>query len=144
MLNKQGQINRVAKIVPLTLLLLSAPAMSENNTPQDEGLVDMSDPLAVFTMAGFGVTNRGLNLKVAKSYDTGDTDKLGMNVIEIKGIYSDILGWESNTKDSVDSLRVRNFTVNPTNGRGSQIDMIYDLNSEAGSLSYSMLQALPA
>ncbi|MFT5674611.1 MAG: hypothetical protein ACI808_000533 [Paraglaciecola sp.] len=144
MLNKQGQINRVAKIVPLTLLLLSAPAMAENNTPPNESLADMSDPLAVFTMAGFGVTNRGLNLKAAKSYDTGNTDKLGMNVIEIKGIYSDTLGWESNTKDSVDSLRVRNLTVNTINGRGAQIDMSYDLNSEAGSLSYSLLQALPA
>lgn len=147
MLNKKGQISRVAKIVPLSLLsflLLSAPTMAESNPPQDEGLADMSDPLAVFTMAGFGVTNRGLNLKVAKSYDTGNTDKLGMNVIEVKGIYSDTLGWESNTKDSVDSLRVRNFTVNPVTGRGAQIDMSYDLNSEAGTLSYSMLQALPA
>lgn len=143
MLNKKiGQIYSVTKIVSLTLFL-STPAMAEDNSTKDKGLADMSDPLAVFSMAGFGVTNRGLNIKLAKSYDTGNPNQLGMNLIEIKGIYSDTLGWEDNTKDSVDSLRVRNLTVNPTNGRGAQIDMSYDLRSEAGSLSYSMLQALP-
>lgn len=139
-MRKKRIISKVASV----MLLLSTQAMAENNSAKDEGLADMSDPLAVFTMAGFGITNRGVNLKVAKSYDTGSVDKLGMNLIEVKGIYSDTLGWEDDTKDSVDSIRIRNLTVNPTNGQGAQIDMSYDLNNEAGSLSYSMLQALPA
>ncbi len=129
MLNKKiDQIKRVTKVVPLTLLL-SAPAMAENNSAQDEGLADMSDPLAVFTMAGFGLTNRGLNIKVAKSYDTGNINKLGMNLIEIKGIYSDALGWEDDAKNSVDSIRVRNLTVNPNTGLGAQVDLSYVLDS---------------
>lgn len=135
-------ISIVAKAVSMTLLL-SASVMAESNTSEDEGLADMSDPLAVFTMAGFGITNRGINLKIAKSYDTGDENQLGMNLIEVKGIYGDTLGWENDVNDSIDSLRVRNLTVNPNTGQGAQIDMSYDLNSEAGSISYSMLQALP-
>lgn len=157
---KIGQMGKMAPIA-LLVLLLSVAAMAdngamskeedkvsdaeviENNNTKDEGLADMSDPLAVFTMAGFGVTNRGLNLKVAKSYDTGNPNKLGMNLIEIKGIAGDILGWEDDANDSIDSIRVRNLTVNPNTGLGAQIDLSYDLNNEAGSLSYSMLQALP-
>lgn len=143
MLNKKtGQIYSVTKIVSLALLL-STSAMAEDNSTEDEGLADMSDPLAVFSMAGFGVTNRGLNIKIAKSYDTGNPNQLGMNLFEIKGIYSDTLGWEDNTVDSVDSIRLRNLTVNPATGLGAQIDMNYDLNNEAGGLSYAILQALP-
>lgn len=129
-------------MLPLAVLLSSSVMAESNKTPDDE-LADMSNPLAVFTMAGFGVTNRGLNVKVAKSYDTGDENELGMNVIEVKGIYSDTLGWEDNARNSIDSLRLRNLTVNPNTGLGGQIDASYWLESETGSLSYSLLQALP-
>ena len=135
-------IKTTAIVMPLAVLL-STSVLAEDATSPDDGLADMSDPLAVFTMAGFGVTNRGINIKLAKSYDTGNENKLGMNLLEIKGIYSDALGWESDAEDSVDSIRVRNLTVNPNTGLGAQIDMSYALDSEAGSLSYSMLQALP-
>ncbi|GAA03858.1 putative uncharacterized domain protein [Photobacterium leiognathi subsp. mandapamensis svers.1.1.] len=33
---------------------------------------DMSDPLAVYTQGGVGMSNNGLNLKMGKSYDTKD------------------------------------------------------------------------
>lgn len=137
-----SNLKTLSKIVPLAVLL-STPVMAESAKTPDDGLADMSNPLAVFTMAGFGVTNRGLNLKVAKSYDTGDENELGMNVVELKGLYSDALGWEDDAKDSVDSLRVRNLTVNPNTGLGGQVDVNYWFESETGSLSYSMLQALP-
>ena len=42
----------VTKIASLTLLL-SASAMAENTVTPDDGLADMSDPLAVFTMAAY-------------------------------------------------------------------------------------------
>ncbi|MEA3433789.1 MAG: hypothetical protein U9R13_04355 [Campylobacterota bacterium] len=161
-MGKINQMTSVAKIASLAVLL-SASAMANSDlvskaedviedaeTTKDDGLADMSDPLAVFSMAGFGVTNRGINLKLAKSYDTGSPDKMAMNIIEVKGIFSDSLGWEdfstNPSKDptnGVDSIRVRNFSVNPTTGSGAQIDLSYDLNSEAGALSYSLLQALP-
>ena len=134
--------NLVTKVASITLLL-STSVMAEDAATSVDGLADMSDPLAVFTMAGFGITNKGINLKLAKSYDTGMEDKLGMNLIEVKGIYGDTLGWEDNMNNSIDSIRVRNLTVNPNNGQGAQIDLNYDLNGEAGSLSYSVLQALP-
>ncbi|RHW77802.1 hypothetical protein [Colwellia sp. RSH04] len=132
----------VTKIASLTLLI-SASAIAEDATTSEDGLADMSDPLAVFTMAGAGITNKGINLKVAKSYDTGVDDKLGMNLFELKGIYGDTLGWEDNANNSIDSIRVRNLTVNPNTGLGAQIDLSYDFNSESGTLSYSLLQALP-
>lgn len=139
----QSKPNSVSVSVASVLLMISLPVIAEGEIKTDEALSDMSDPLAVYTMAGFGVTNRGINLKMAKSYDTGDVNQLGMNVIEIKGIYSDTLGWEDDAKDSIDSIRVRNLTVNPNTGLGAQIDMSYDLHSEAGNVSYSFLQALP-
>lgn len=137
-----NEIKKIAKIVPLAVLL-STSVMAEDTTTADDGFADMSNPLAVFTMAGFGVTNRGINLKVAKSYDTGDENELGMNVVELKGLYSDTLGWEDDAKNSIDSVRLRNLTVNPNTGLGGQIDLSYGFASETGSLSYSMLQALP-
>ena len=46
-------------------------------------------------------------------------------------------------KNSVDSIRLRNFGVDLTNGLGSQLDISYDFDTEAGSMSYSFIQALP-
>ncbi|MGR5543305.1 hypothetical protein ACPV5V_32610, partial [Vibrio campbellii] len=40
-----------------------AAALSLNEVA-DEELQDMSDPLAVYTLAGIGFTDKGLNLKV--------------------------------------------------------------------------------
>ena len=76
----------------------------------------MSDPLAVYTQIGGGSTNKGLNFKVGQAYDTGIATTAGMNVIEVKGIYGDALGWESDNKttDSIDSFRFRNFSVDLT------------------------------
>ena len=170
MLNiKIGQMGKVATIASLAVLL-SVSAMADTDieqtdpmtkfvdkiedaaeTAKDDGLADMSDPRAVFSMAGFGVTNRGINLKLAKSYDTGSPDKMAMNLIEVKGIFSDTLGWEDystnpakDATNGVDSMRVRNLSVNPNTGTGAQIDLTYDFNNEAGGLSYAILQALPA
>lgn len=106
---------------------------------------DMSDPLAVYTQAGFGVTNKGLNVKIGQTYDTGSDTTMGMNVIEMKGIYGEALGWDSNDKkdNSMDSIRFRNFSVDMTNGRGKQIDVNYSVESETLDASYSFIQALP-
>ncbi|MFS1934358.1 hypothetical protein [Vibrio splendidus] len=116
------------------------PTKRSTQQPQD-----MSDPLAVYTQAGFGVTNKGLNLKVGQSYDTGSDILMGMNVIEVKGIAGEWLGWSgSDSRDnSIDTLRFRNFTVNTTNGRGKQIDLNYNVEREELDASYSFIQALP-
>ena len=50
----------MAKRTSLALLfLVSLPVFSDDN----EKLQDMSDPLAVYTQAGVGYTNKGFNLK---------------------------------------------------------------------------------
>ena len=117
----------------------------------DGEVQDMSDPLAIYTQAGFGLTDKGLNLKVGQTYDTGDAATAGMNIIEIKGIYGDALGWrgDAQTTDSVDSFRIRNFKTNLTNGRAVQLDASYSLkpnlvSEESADVSYSIIQALPA
>ena len=111
---------------------------------------DMSDPLAVYTQAGGGFTNKGVNIKIGQSYDTGNDETMAMRVVEIKGIYGDALGWDESASidNSVDSIRFRNFEVNLTNGRGSQIDVNYNLDAnhlaeQSGDFSYSIIQALP-
>lgn len=106
---------------------------------------DMSDPMAVFTQAGVGVTNKGINLKIGQTYDTGNDATMGMNVIEIKGIGGEALGWSDDNlrNDSVDSVRFRNFTVDLNKGLGAQVDINYNFNSGAGMATYSLMQALP-
>ena len=130
-------------LLPLTLLAFTAALMAENNETSD--LKDMSDPLAVYTRAGIGVTNKGFNIKIGIQYKSDDSDKNVMNVYEIKGFEGDFIGWDGDYKrsNSVDSIRYRNFSVDTTNGRGTQIDITYDFHSDAGIASYSLLQGLP-
>ena len=126
-------------------MLLTLPLMllAENN--ETRTLKDMSDPLAVYTRVGVGITNRGLNIKVGLEYKSNDSDKSSMHVFEVKGIGGEALGWDGNyiRSNSVDSVRYRNFSVSKSNGRGTQIDVTYDRDSESGVLSYSLLQGLP-
>lgn len=111
---------------------------------------DMSDPLAIYTQVGFGITDKGLNLKMGQAYDTGKESTAGMNVFEMKGILGDALGWreEGVASDSIDSFRFRNFTANIKNGRAAQIDFSYNTKpnlvaEDSADLSYSFIQALP-
>jgi hypothetical protein len=111
---------------------------------------DMSDPLAVYTQAGVGATNLGMNVKIGRSYDPGKPNFMAMNLIEIKGLLGETLGWDNlNREDnSVDNIRFRNFKVDTTTGRGAQIDFIYNFDEthiakNTGELSYSFMQALP-
>lgn len=117
--------------------------------PEKE-LQDMSDPLAVYTQVGVGTTNRGLNLKIGKSYDPGKPKTMAMNVVEIKGMFGDALGWDNDKgyDNSIDLIRFRNFKVDMSNGRGGQIDFNYSfdknhLAEQSGDISYSLMQALP-
>jgi hypothetical protein len=106
-------------------------------------LQDMSDPLAVYTQAGIGYTDKGINIKLGNSYDPGVENVMAMNILEIKGIFGDALGTRDDLEDSIDFIRYRNFSVNTTNGQGSQIDVEFDLTLKAGSASYAFIQALP-
>ena len=126
-----------------TLLTLPLMLLAENN--ETKTLKDMSDPLAVYTRVGAGVTNRGLNIKIGLEYKSNDSDKNSMHVFEIKGIGGEAIGWDGDyvRSNSVDSVRYRNFSVSKSNGRGTQIDVTYDRHSESGVLSYSLLQGLP-
>lgn len=111
----------------------------------EEDIKDMSDPLAIYTQAGFGFSNKGLNIKIGQSYDTGNEKTGGMNLIEIKGMVGDVFGWDNKetTSDSIDAFRFRNFMVDLKTGRGTQIDINYNLHAESGVISYSIMQALP-
>ncbi|MGR5168624.1 hypothetical protein ACPV5L_15620 [Vibrio astriarenae] len=111
---------------------------------ESEEVQDMSDPLAVYTQVGAGYTDKGINIKIGQTFDTGEDTTMGMNIIELKGAMGDTLGWRDEANDSIDSLRFRQFGVDLTNGRGSQVDISYDFNNEAGAASYSFIQALPA
>ncbi len=119
-------------------LALANPALAE-----EEQLQDMSDPLAVYTQAGAGYTNKGLNVKVGQTHDTGVPTTMAMTVLELKGAGGESLGWDNDATNSLDSFRVRQFEADMTNGRGTQLDLNYDLNNEAGTFSYSFIQALP-
>ena len=76
--------------VVTTITLMTAVIYADSNTTDD--VQDMSDPLAVYTQAGVGITNKGINFKVGQAYDTGNPSTMGMNIIEIKGIAGETLG----------------------------------------------------
>ncbi|MGR5066308.1 hypothetical protein [Photobacterium sp. DNB22_13_2] len=125
------------------VVYLGACLVSVTAIANEEVVQDMSDPLAVYTQVGSGVTDKGLNLKVGQTYDTGKDDTAAINIIEVKGFLGEQVGWNDSRDDSVDSLRFRNFSANIANGRARQIDVQYDLKTESGTASYSLIQALP-
>jgi hypothetical protein len=53
----------------------------------------MSDPMAIYTQVGMGFTDKGLNFKFGKTYEIGKQNQGGMNLVEIKGLAGDSLGW---------------------------------------------------
>ena len=127
------------------LLLIAALLILATSTlaGTDDDVQVMSDPLAVYTQLGLGYTDKGLNLKAGKSYDSGKEATMAMNVFEIKGMLGEALGWRDNAVNSIDSFRFRNFKVDMTDGRGTQIDATWNRNTNSGSASYSLMQALP-
>jgi hypothetical protein len=136
------------KKTALFVALLATSQMSfagSNDATNDDQVQDMSDPLAVYTQAGAGVSDKGLNVKVGQTYDTGNPETMGMNIIEVKGVAGEALGWSGNSDrdNSIDSFRFRNFSVNTTNGRGAQVDLNYNVEQESLNASYSFIQALP-
>lgn len=124
-------------LIGLTALFSGLVVAEETNEIQD-----MSDPLAVYTQLGMGVSDTGLALKVGQTYDTGKENTAGMNIIELRGAMGESLGL-NDADDSIDHIRFRNFTANLKNGRGAQINVEYDVDSEKGNASYSFIQALP-
>lgn len=138
------------RISPIALLVSTLSMAAGAVDAEEREVQDMSDPLAVYTQVGAGATNYGINLKVGQAYDTGDPKTIAMNVLELKGLLGEALGWSGGSQrdNRLDGLRFRNFGVNIENGRGQQIDFNYSLNEtplaeESGSLSYSLIQALP-
>jgi hypothetical protein len=73
-------------LLSLIFIFMSTPTFAE------EELQDMSDILAVYTQAGIGYTDKGINIKIGQAYDSGKPSTMAMNVLEIKGIYGDALG----------------------------------------------------
>lgn len=130
---------------PVLFASAAAWAEADAEASADSKPADMSDPLAVYTQVGGGVTNKGLNLKVGQAYDTGKASTMGMNIFEVKGFVGDAFGWDGGDErdNSIDSVRFRNFQVDMTKGLGSQIDASWDFDSGVGAGSYSLMQALP-
>ena len=134
----------------ITLLAISSGDVFAQEETEKQ-VQDMSDPLAVYTQVGGGYTNHGINIKLGQAYDTGNPETLGMNIAEFIGGAGDAVGWDDDKTtldDSFDSFRYRNFNVNLTNGRGSQIDVSIGFDETAfaeksGTASYSIIQALP-
>ena len=139
-------------IFSASLSLMSTCVLAEENSESStekpiKKLEDMSDPLAVYTRVGAGTTNVGVNLKVGIDYNTGKDSTKAMHVLEIKGALGRTLGWgDDDLRDnSIDNFRYRNFVLNKTNGRGTQIDVnyVFDetyLAKQSGDISYSLIQ----
>ncbi len=124
--------------------------IAQASTNNNEELQDMSDPLAVYTQAGVGVSDKGINVKIGQSYQPSKPGTMAMNVLEVKGIGGELLGIRNNDEaiysgvdDSIDSFRFRNFQVEMAKGLGRQLDLNYDVDRDKLDASYSLLKALP-
>jgi len=101
--------NRSSAFFAFALGILIIPSYgfaSETSEKQADEVQDMSDPLAVYTQLGLGATNKGINIKIGQSYDTGNDKTMGMNVLEIKGVLGESLGWDGSGQrdDSINSF----------------------------------------
>lgn len=142
----QKTLHSLILISALSVSVMAEPFEAESiPAKQDNELKDMSDLMSIYTQAGIGSTSKGINIKVGRTYDTGDPKTAAMNLVEIKGAGGDVLAWGSSagaTTNSVDSIRIRNYSVNVTTQIGSQLDIQYDLHADYGILSYSVLTSM--
>ncbi len=124
--------------------VLFSVILSSVTYAQDE-VADMSDPLAVYSQIGSGITDRGINIKYGQAYDTGNEQTAALNILEVKGIFGGAIGWSDTVEpdNSIDSVRFRNFQVNVPALRATQFDANYDVQREELDVSYSLVQALP-
>ncbi|MDF5302007.1 hypothetical protein P3697_08235, partial [Vibrio parahaemolyticus] len=135
-------------VIMAAALQLASSAYAQTNN--DEELQDMSDPLAVYTQAGFGITDKGANIKIGQTYQSSQPGTMAMNIIEMKGIGGELFGIRdnddpmyANVDDSIDSFRLRNFQVEVAKGLGRQLDVNYDVDNDKLDASYSFIQGLP-
>ncbi|WP_198589565.1 hypothetical protein [Shewanella sp. 10N.286.51.B7] len=71
-------------LIGLSISIMTSSAYAEEVIEKE--VQDMSDPLAVYTQVGGGITDAGLNLKLGQTYDTNNPETMGMNIIEGKGL----------------------------------------------------------
>lgn len=138
------------KLAAISISLLSISTASLANSEEKE-IQDMSDPLAVYSTAGAGITDKGINIKLGQSYDTGNPATMGMHLLEVKGVGGEALGLRDTNSavfdsvdNSIDSFRYRHFGVNLPTMVGRQLDMSYDVEADLLSTSYSFIKALPS
>ncbi|MFV0477268.1 MAG: hypothetical protein ACK5ME_05470 [Parahaliea sp.] len=144
---------RRCKNIPLfiiTIITMAGFVPSHAETTETEALQDMSDPLAVFTQTGLGVTDKGMNIKFGQTYKPSTPGYAAQNVIEIKGIGGELFDIRDSDKplyrnvdNSIDSFRFRNFKVAVAKGVGTQLDMSYNVDADALDTSYSFIKAMP-
>lgn len=132
------------------LTLASIATISQAIAADDTETQDMSDPLAVYTQLGASYGTNGINLKLGKTLDTGSATDMSMFLFEVKGIYGEHMkhqGSSSLTPESanngISELRFRKFDVDMTNGRGISMDVIHNFDTNSGTASLGMIQALP-
>ncbi len=100
---------------------------------------DISRPVSRLYTRWLRLHRQGLNLKVGQTYDTVKQPWAWMFLKSKVSLVKLLVGTIS-ADDSIDSIRFRNF-IRLTNGRGTQVDMSWDFDSNQGSASYSFIQA---
>lgn len=143
-------MNNFYKSAAIISILFVPSAFSQTTPDSDKEIQDMSDPLAIYTQGGLGVSDKGANIKIGQTYEVSQPGVMAMNIIEVKGIGGGLFYIRDNKKplyrnvdDSVNSFRFRNFQVKLAKGLGQQLDLSYDMDNDKLDASYSVIQALP-
>lgn len=117
------------KLATMLIAAVMLPAFANESE-----VVDLSDPMAVYTSIGASYGTEGANLKMGLAYDTGKDSTIGMHILELKNLIE---------PDSDASFRYRHFGVDLMNGRGTQIDVNHNLELGMGTASYGLMQMVP-
>jgi len=143
-MKKSNLISAITIFAPLCFLPQAFAQETENEVQ------DMSDPLAVFTQLGASYGTNGINLKLGKTLDTKSATDMSMILVEVKGLYGEHMKNEGSSalhpeaaNDGISELRFRKFDVDMTNGRGLSMDFIHNFDTNSGTASLGMIQALP-
>lgn len=138
------------KLQTALLGFLTVPLFSTAAFAKEQEVQDMSDPLAVYTQVGGSYGTNGINFKLGKTLDTGSPTDMSMILFEVKSMLGEHTKDEGSSamnpdmaNDGISELRFRKFDVDMTNGRGISMDVIHNFDSNSGTASIGMIQALP-
>lgn len=121
------------KIVLLGIVISSLNLFAQD--VEKEETADMSDPMAIYTMLGGSYGSEGADFKFMSTLESDNPTGGKAIVGEAKGGLKD--------GEFFSDYRLRLFEADFKTGRGSSLDLMYNTESESGSITKGIMQMVP-